>query len=144
MRQRIRVLMTQILLDQGKASQAYEYMRGVCHQWPESVAVWNLYARVAAAVGSAGHGSKLLTPLRQKIPHSVPLMVNLAHCCAMQVRFPIYIIACMTATMTTRLQSRDEVWITVCAHVQIRFTPPGGVSSRYGGEHIGRMSREWA
>jgi predicted Zn-dependent protease len=94
--------MTQILLDQGKASQAYEYMRGVCHQWPESVAVWNLYARVAAAVGSAGHGNKLLTPLRQKVPHSVPLMLNLAHCCAMQVCFPIDTTLCIIRFLTMR------------------------------------------
>eukprot|EP00884_Botryococcus_braunii_P012674 jgi/Botrbrau1/21407/Bobra.0216s0026.1 len=81
---RVRRLLAELYLEGGKPGAAFEEMRRVCAQWPSSTAVWNFYARVVAAAGSAGHGLKYLLPLRQKAPATAPLILSLAHCLAMQ------------------------------------------------------------
>lgn len=75
----LRLVVAEAALAQGNAASAHTLMRVVSAHWPHSAAVWNVYARVAAALGGLRHNLKFFAPLRSKHPSCLPLALLTAH-----------------------------------------------------------------
>lgn len=81
----LRLVLAEAALAQGNAAAAHGLIRVVAAHWPYSPAVWNVYARVAAALGGLRHNLKSLVPLRHKHPACLPLALLTAHSHALTV-----------------------------------------------------------
>ena len=86
----LRLVLAEAALAQGNATSAHAIIRVVAAHWPHSAAVWNVYARVAAALGGLRHNLKSLTPLRQKHPSCLPLALLTAHSHSLSVTSDSY------------------------------------------------------
>ncbi len=75
----MKLVLAEAALSLGDPQGAHQHARAVAAHWPHSAAVWNVYARTAAALGGLRHNLKFFAPLRQKHPGSLPLAVIIAH-----------------------------------------------------------------
>ncbi|KAK9830261.1 hypothetical protein WJX72_010654 [[Myrmecia] bisecta] len=80
----LKLVLAEAAFGQADYSGAFGHLRPVCTRWPHSLPVWNTYARVVSGMGGVRQNIKFLMPLRQKHPTSVPLMLLVAHCHAVQ------------------------------------------------------------